>query len=234
MRLITGLGGVAGRRRGHRPGRPDGRRVRRGPRRRHPRLPDDEPGLGRPVHEDRRARHRHRRHDLAPGRPRRASSASRPSSARPSRPHRIATGDRIRVDGTAGRVEILRGASRPRPADGARGRDRPLRRHDGRRRSTLRAASWPTRSRTGSSRASSSGHYPPDSRIVETQVARELGTSQAPVREALRGLEALGVVEITPVPRRPRPASVAARDHRGLRRPVDPRGARPPGWRFRG
>jgi len=42
------------------------------------------------------------------------------------------------------------------------------------------------------------GHYPPDSRIVETRVAREYGTSQAPVREALRGLEALGVVEITP------------------------------------
>ena len=37
------------------------------------------------------------------------------------------------------------------------------------------------------------GRYPPDSRIVETRVARELGTSQAPVREALRGLEALGV-----------------------------------------
>jgi DNA-binding GntR family transcriptional regulator len=43
-----------------------------------------------------------------------------------------------------------------------------------------------------------SGHHPPGSRIIETQVARELGTSQAPVREALRGLEALGVVEITP------------------------------------
>ncbi len=43
-----------------------------------------------------------------------------------------------------------------------------------------------------------SGRYPPDSRIVETRVARELGTSQAPVREALRGLEALGVVEILP------------------------------------
>ena len=42
------------------------------------------------------------------------------------------------------------------------------------------------------------GHHPPDSRIVETQIARELGTSQAPVREALRGLAALGVVEITP------------------------------------
>ena len=42
------------------------------------------------------------------------------------------------------------------------------------------------------------GRYPPHSRIVETRVARELGTSQAPVREALRGLEALGVVEILP------------------------------------
>jgi DNA-binding GntR family transcriptional regulator len=42
------------------------------------------------------------------------------------------------------------------------------------------------------------GRYPPHSRIVETRVARELGTSQAPVREALRGLEVLGVVEILP------------------------------------
>jgi DNA-binding GntR family transcriptional regulator len=43
-----------------------------------------------------------------------------------------------------------------------------------------------------------SGRYPSKSRIVETRVARELGTSQAPVREALRGLEALGVIEILP------------------------------------
>ena len=43
-----------------------------------------------------------------------------------------------------------------------------------------------------------SGSYAPDSRIVETAVARELGISQAPVREALRGLEALGIVEIAP------------------------------------
>jgi DNA-binding GntR family transcriptional regulator len=43
-----------------------------------------------------------------------------------------------------------------------------------------------------------SGRYPSRYRIVETRVARELGTSQAPVREALRGLEALGVVEILP------------------------------------
>jgi DNA-binding GntR family transcriptional regulator len=39
------------------------------------------------------------------------------------------------------------------------------------------------------------GRYAPGARIVETRVARELGTSQAPVREALRDLEALGLVE---------------------------------------
>ena len=43
-----------------------------------------------------------------------------------------------------------------------------------------------------------SGRYPPDARIVETSLARELGVSQAPVREALRGLEGLGLVEIHP------------------------------------
>jgi DNA-binding GntR family transcriptional regulator len=42
------------------------------------------------------------------------------------------------------------------------------------------------------------GRSPPHSRIVETQVARELGTSQAPVREALRSLEGIGVVQISP------------------------------------
>ncbi len=41
------------------------------------------------------------------------------------------------------------------------------------------------------------GRYPPGARIVETRVARELGVSQSPVREALRDLETLGVVEIT-------------------------------------
>ncbi len=42
------------------------------------------------------------------------------------------------------------------------------------------------------------GRYPPGARIVETRVAKEFGTSQAPVREALRDLEALGVVETSP------------------------------------
>ncbi len=103
--------------------------------------------------------------------------------------HRIRTGDRIRVDGSAGVVEIL--AGRARLAD-----------------RLLMPASAPAGAIPRSVLADQvkerlldgilSGRFPPDSRIVETQVARELGTSQAPVREALRGLEAMGVVEITP------------------------------------
>lgn len=41
-----------------------------------------------------------------------------------------------------------------------------------------------------------SGHYKPGERIVESRLARELGTSQSPIREALRELAAIGVVEI--------------------------------------
>jgi DNA-binding GntR family transcriptional regulator len=42
------------------------------------------------------------------------------------------------------------------------------------------------------------GELEPGSRIVETRVARELGVSQAPVREALRDLATLGVIEMQP------------------------------------
>ena len=42
------------------------------------------------------------------------------------------------------------------------------------------------------------GELEPGSRIVETRVARELGISQAPVREALRALTSLGLVEKRP------------------------------------
>jgi len=42
------------------------------------------------------------------------------------------------------------------------------------------------------------GDLAPGSRIVETRIARELGTSQAPVREALRDLASLGFVEMRP------------------------------------
>jgi DNA-binding GntR family transcriptional regulator len=42
------------------------------------------------------------------------------------------------------------------------------------------------------------GTYAPGDRLVETRIAQELGTSQAPVREALRDLELLRFVESTP------------------------------------
>ena len=42
------------------------------------------------------------------------------------------------------------------------------------------------------------GERAPGSRIVETKVAKEFGTSQAPVREALRALASLGLVEVRP------------------------------------
>lgn len=40
------------------------------------------------------------------------------------------------------------------------------------------------------------GHYQPGERIVELRLAKELGTSQSPVREALRDLAGIGVVTV--------------------------------------
>src|SRR5436190_5357016 len=42
------------------------------------------------------------------------------------------------------------------------------------------------------------GELKPGERLVETRIAQELGTSQAPVREALRDLELLRLVESLP------------------------------------
>jgi DNA-binding GntR family transcriptional regulator len=42
------------------------------------------------------------------------------------------------------------------------------------------------------------GDYGPGDRLVETDIARRLGTSASPVREAVRELEALGLVTSTP------------------------------------
>lgn len=40
------------------------------------------------------------------------------------------------------------------------------------------------------------GYYKPGERIIELQLSKELGTSQSPVREALRDLAAIGIVTI--------------------------------------
>ena len=42
------------------------------------------------------------------------------------------------------------------------------------------------------------GELPPGSRLVEMKIAAEFSTSQAPVREALRELETMGVIETLP------------------------------------
>jgi DNA-binding GntR family transcriptional regulator len=42
------------------------------------------------------------------------------------------------------------------------------------------------------------GDYKPGDRLLELQIAEELGTSQGPVREAFRELEAMGLIESTP------------------------------------
>jgi DNA-binding GntR family transcriptional regulator len=57
------------------------------------------------------------------------------------------------------------------------------------------------------------GRYQPGDRLLEMKIASELGTSQAPVREALRELEALGFV----VSRRNRGTVVGDVWKRGLR-----------------
>jgi DNA-binding GntR family transcriptional regulator len=42
------------------------------------------------------------------------------------------------------------------------------------------------------------GHYQPGEQLVETRIAAEIGTSQGPVREALRELESMGLVTHEP------------------------------------
>jgi DNA-binding GntR family transcriptional regulator len=42
------------------------------------------------------------------------------------------------------------------------------------------------------------GTYAPGSRVIESQIAHEFGTSQAPVREALRDLEGMRLIETQP------------------------------------
>ncbi|SFU13097.1 transcriptional regulator, GntR family [Mesorhizobium sp. YR577] len=65
------------------------------------------------------------------------------------------------------------------------------------------------------------GHYDPGERLIELRIAEEFGTSQGPVREALRELEATGLV--TNLPRRGTYVSEVMGD--GLREIYTVRGA---------
>ena len=51
---------------------------------------------------------------------------------------------------------------------------------------------------TGSCGGSSRGSFGPGDRLIEMHIAKEYGTSQGPVREALRELEMLGFVRSEP------------------------------------
>src|SRR5712692_4109882 len=163
---------VAGRRR--RAGAPRllARRVRSGAEGGDPRLPDDEPGVGRPVHEDRRSRHGRRRCRLA--------SRRRRAGVRDPGRRRHLDRDRADQDGRPG--------SRQRHEWGSRGS----------------AVSSVTRVVLREQvkelilERILNETYRPGERLVETRIAAELGTSQAPVREALRDLELLRFVESEP------------------------------------
>ena len=52
--------------------------------------------------------------------------------------------------------------------------------------------------RDGIVRSIMAGEHAPGDRLVEMHIAREYGTSQGPVREALRELEMLGIVTSEP------------------------------------
>ena len=203
--VITGIAASPGVGRGDRPGRPHRRRVRRGPRRRHPRLPDDQPGLGRAVHarSPGSSRTRAGRRRTRPSSPREFGIPAVVGTSDATR--RIATGDRIRIDGGAGRGRRP-GARRRRRAcrgsgRGAGQRDRALTAGDAMAVERPLARERPDRPGQGAParRTSCRGRLPAG--VADRRDARWPGSwapARRPVREALRALEALGVVEITP------------------------------------
>ena len=141
--------------------------------------------------------------------------------------HRIATGDRVRVDGTAGKVEILVDAPRRRPTrDCAGRRDR-----------ALTGAVDGGRAAHPAHRPGRPGQGPPARGHPERLLPARLADRRDPGRPRARhepGAGARGAPRSRgararrdhAVPRGPRPAPVAARDHRGVRRPLGARGAR--------
>ena len=128
------------------------------------------PGVGRALHEDRRPRHRRRRHGGAPCR--------RGARVRVARRRRHLERDPADHDGPA-RARQRRDRDRGRARVSGGVISRPVLRDQVKDVLLERIAR---------------GDYRPGERLVETAIARELGVSQAPVREALRDLDQLGLV----------------------------------------
>ena len=57
---------------------------------------------------------------------------------------------------------------------------------------------WPTRSRSGSRRRSSTASYPPGTHLQQDELCARFGVSRTPVREALRKLQATNLVDLVP------------------------------------
>ena len=71
-----------------------------------------------------------------------------------------------------------------------------------------------------------SGEFASGSRLRQESLATEFGVSRTPVREALRKLQAAGIVQLEPRPRRAGPRAERARGARGVRGARRARGAR--------
>src|SRR5262249_42489824 len=151
------------RRRGQGPSRGVAGRVRPGARGRDPRLPDDEPGVGRPIHEDRGPRH---------GRGRRRGASG---------------GGGSRVRDPCGCVNVGRDAAdqerQPRPCQRRERRRRGARLTRGGEQVSARVTRIVLREQVKELILERilNGSYLPGERLVETRIAAELGTSQAPV-----------------------------------------------------
>src|SRR5690606_4325709 len=183
----------------------------------HPRLPDDEPGMGGALHEDLVARHRGRLHRVTSRRP-------RPRVRDTGRHRHVCRHLEDQVGRqAAGQRSNRRGRGPERRARRARSpHQRPVHHMTAERNDTesedyeredLNREVLSVQIKDRLLQWIMEGELPPGSRIVETRIARRLGVSQAPVREALRDLASVGIVQVEPYRgafvRRPSPDELA-------------------------
>jgi len=133
------------------------------PRRRYPGLPNDQPGLGRALHQDRRSGDRCGgtvSHPAVPLARVRDSRRGRDVGGNPA----VGNGDRIRLNGTTGVVEILEKAAKPRRATCSGSEAKSMRR------APMIHSQCSERSGQGlPTDGDPCGEFPPGSRIIETR-----------------------------------------------------------------